>query len=122
MKTHTLIAVALLATLPYTLAGANAKAADTVTWMSGKDGCHALLTERECREHGDTLNSYDSFAKRYAYLAEQGIDMRERESLCNCRNAPASVDYPQRRRHVGAADRSTPRRRANAMPARIAFS
>lgn len=101
MMTKTLLAVALLATLPCTSAQANSSEPEPLGWMAGKNGCHVLLTEQECQRHSQTLTALESFKQRYAYLESQGIPLRERETLCSCAvNTPPSVTYPQRRQHV----------------------
>jgi hypothetical protein len=84
MKTKTLFAVALLTTLPFTYASAATSEAEPLGWLAGKNGCHVLLTEQECQKHRAALTALASYSQRYAYLESQGIELRDRETMCNC--------------------------------------
>lgn len=98
MKTKTLFAVALLTTLPYASAGATTTESEPLGWLAGKNGCHVLLTEQECATHRATLTSLITYSQRYAYLESQGIELRDRESMCNCsgNSRTASLQRKQR--------------------------
>lgn len=101
MKASTLFAVAMLAALPMVHANAHAAGTEPLDWMTNADGCHVLLTERECALHRQALATMTSLPQRYAYLAEQGIALQEREAMCSCkRNPPATAYYPQRKLQI----------------------
>lgn len=101
MNTKTLIAAAWITALPLGTASANTNDPEPLDWITGKNGCHVLLTEQECLKHGQTLAAMNSYPLRYAYLASQGIPLRERETLCRCTVSPSpGVTYRQRRPHL----------------------
>jgi hypothetical protein len=101
MKAKTLSAVAMLAALTIMYGTAHAASPEPLDWMAGNDGCHVLLTEKECAAHRQALLAMPSIAQRYAYLEAQGIPLKEREEMCSCkRNQAAAVHYPGRRLHL----------------------
>lgn len=101
MKPHILITSSLLVAMTAMVTKAHAEAPEPLDWMTGNNGCHVLLTEKECATHRATLLAITSVAQRYAYLDAHGIPLREREAMCSCkRNAPATVYYPGRLLHL----------------------
>lgn len=97
MNTNTSIAIAFSAMVCVIPFGAFAGSPEPLEWLAGKDGCHVLLTEKECAAHRATLTALTSIAQRYAYLEAHGIVLRDREVMCSCkRNSPETVYYPHR--------------------------
>lgn len=97
MNTKMIHAIAVSAMACVMTPAALAGSPEPLEWMAGKDGCHVLLTEKECAAHRATLTALTSIAQRYAYLEAHGIVLRDREVMCSCkRNTPETVYYPHR--------------------------
>jgi hypothetical protein len=78
----------LLLMLLSTLLASSAAASD----MKPPLTCHRLMTEKECSDHKIQLATLSPGEALDHYLAEYVRTRKERETLCNCLRASASVE------------------------------
>jgi len=67
-----------------TLASMASVANDTLDRLGDGNGCHLLMTEKECVDHIATLERLPAGAEREAYLLAHNQLLREREKACAC--------------------------------------
>ncbi len=100
MKMQLTMALALM-----TLASAASMAQGTPDLIGEENGCHLLMTEKECTTHTTSLARLPIGKEREAYLAAHNQLLREREKACACnRNVDAEI--------LAAEDRYRPGKQA----------
>lgn len=67
-----------------TLASATGMAGEKLDMIGDPDGCHLLMTQKECDAHTRALAQLPVGAQRDAFLLAHRQLMREREKACSC--------------------------------------
>lgn len=84
MKMRLTMALGLMAIASMALTSKASMAGDTSGYTGGGQGCHPLMTARECAEHTRTLARLAPGGERDNYLLDHDRLIRDREIACSC--------------------------------------